>query len=46
MMLLLDTPGSTFDLMIASIAIAHQSKLLSRNLKEFQRVPGLDTGVR
>jgi tRNA(fMet)-specific endonuclease VapC len=35
------TPGGTFDLMIASITIASQSKLLSRNLKDFERMPGL-----
>ena len=32
----------TMDLRIASVAIATQSTLLSRNLRDFQRVPGLD----
>jgi tRNA(fMet)-specific endonuclease VapC len=32
----------TMDLRIASIAVATQSTLLSRNLRDFERVPGLD----
>jgi len=32
----------TMDLRIASITLATQSTLLSRNLRDFQRVPGLD----
>lgn len=35
------TSVGTLDLMIASIALANQTKLLSRNLKDFVRVPGL-----
>jgi tRNA(fMet)-specific endonuclease VapC len=31
----------TMDLRIASVALATQSTLLSRNLRDFQRVPGL-----
>lgn len=31
----------TMDLKIAAIALAHQATLLSRNLADFQRVPGL-----
>jgi tRNA(fMet)-specific endonuclease VapC len=30
------------DLRIASVALASQSTLLSRNLRDFQRVPGLN----
>lgn len=33
---------STFDLMIASITLSKQSKLSSRNLKDFSRVPDLE----
>lgn len=32
----------TTDLRIASIALATESKLLSRNLRDFEQVPGLD----
>jgi tRNA(fMet)-specific endonuclease VapC len=32
----------TMDLRIASIALATQSTLLSRNLRDFEHVPGLD----
>ena len=31
----------TLDLRIASIVLAHDATLLSRNLKDFQKVPGL-----
>jgi len=31
----------TMDLKIASIALAHNATLLSRNLKDFSKVPGL-----
>jgi tRNA(fMet)-specific endonuclease VapC len=31
----------TMDLRIASIALAYEATLLSRNLKDFQQVPGL-----
>jgi tRNA(fMet)-specific endonuclease VapC len=31
----------TMDLRIAAIALAHEATLLSRNLRDFQRVPGL-----
>lgn len=31
----------TMDLKIASIALAHNATLLSRNVKDFQKVPGL-----
>jgi tRNA(fMet)-specific endonuclease VapC len=32
----------TADLMIASIALANKAPLLSRNLRDFERVPGLE----
>ena len=35
-------PIGTNDLMIASIALAANAELVTRNLEEFQRVPGLD----
>ena len=31
----------TMDLKIASITLAHEATLLSRNVKDFQKVPGL-----
>jgi tRNA(fMet)-specific endonuclease VapC len=31
----------TMDLKIASIALSYQAKLISRNLRDFQKVPGL-----
>ena len=33
---------ATHDLRIASISIAHRVKLVSRNRRDFDRVPGLD----
>ena len=33
----------TMDLKIASIVLAHNATLLSRNLRDFQQVPGLKT---
>ena len=36
------TSVGTLDLMIASITLVNQAKLLSRNLTDFERVPGLD----
>jgi tRNA(fMet)-specific endonuclease VapC len=35
-------PIGANDLMIASIALAANAELVTRNLEEFQRVPGLD----
>ena len=35
------TPIGINDLMIACIALAHQSTVITRNISEFQRVPGL-----
>jgi tRNA(fMet)-specific endonuclease VapC len=32
----------TGDLMIASIVLAHEATLLSRNLRDFERVPDLE----
>ncbi|MEO0414231.1 MAG: type II toxin-antitoxin system VapC family toxin [Verrucomicrobiota bacterium] len=32
----------TMDLKIASIAMAHEATLISKNLKDFNQVPGLD----
>ena len=32
----------TMDLKIAAITLAHGALLLSRNLRDFKRVPGLD----
>ena len=37
----LGTPIGANDLLIASIAIAHRLTLVTRNIKEFMRVPGL-----
>ena len=37
----LRTKIGAMDLKIASVALSRQTKLLSRNLKDFQRVPGL-----
>ena len=34
-------PIGDFDLMIASIALENNEKLVTRNLKHFNRVPGL-----
>ena len=34
-------PIGTMDLKIASIVLAHNATLLSRNLRDFQQVPGL-----
>jgi tRNA(fMet)-specific endonuclease VapC len=35
-------PGSTHDLRIAAIAVAHAAKLVTRNRKDFQHIPGLN----
>jgi tRNA(fMet)-specific endonuclease VapC len=35
------TPIGPVDLLIAATALAHQATLVTHNLKEFQRVPGL-----
>lgn len=37
------TPIGDFDLIIASIALEQEEKLVTRNLKHFSRVPGLVT---
>jgi tRNA(fMet)-specific endonuclease VapC len=36
-------PIGDFDLIIASIALEHEQKLVTRNVKHFSRVPGLLT---
>ena len=36
-------PIGDFDLIIASIALEHEEKLVTRNVKHFSRVPGLLT---
>jgi tRNA(fMet)-specific endonuclease VapC len=36
-------PIGDFDLIIASIALQHEEKLVTRNVKHFGRVPGLAT---
>jgi tRNA(fMet)-specific endonuclease VapC len=33
--------GSTHDLRIAAICVAHDAKLISRNRRDYERIPGL-----
>jgi len=35
------SPIADFDLLIASVAVAHGQSILTRNKKHFEKVPGL-----